>query len=80
MPVISELLTRSGGFPDGSELERRLLTGEALLAESNDHLMQVVDVLESYGLVLDAYSRNLLYQAESQFLNPLPIFNNLASL
>ena len=74
MPVIPELLTRSGGQPDAAELERRLLAGEPLLAESANHRMQVVDVLESYGVVLDAYSRNLIYQAERQFLNPLPIF------
>jgi len=77
MPVIPKLLTRSGGQPDAQELERRLLAGEALLAESPDHTMQVVDVLESYGIVLDAYSRNLIYQAEEQFLNPFPIFKFL---
>ncbi|MFM7642309.1 MAG: CO2 hydration protein [Cyanobium sp.] len=77
MPVIPELLTRSGGQPDGAELARRLLVGETLLAESPCHVMQVVDVLESYGVVLDAYSRNLIYQAEEQFLNPFPIFKFL---
>ena len=77
MPVIPELLTRSGGQPSAEELERRLLAGETLLAESPTHLMEVVDVLESYGVVLDAYSRNLIYQAEQQFLNPFPIFKYL---
>jgi CO2 hydration protein len=77
MPVISEHLTRSGGQPDAAELERRLLSGQPLLAESANHRMQVVDVLESYGVVLDAYSRNLIYQAEKQFLNPFPIFKYL---
>lgn len=77
MPVIPERLTRSGGCPEASELERRLLAGETLLAESANHRMQVVDVLASYGEVLDAYSRNLIYQAESQFLNPLPIYKFL---
>jgi CO2 hydration protein len=33
--------------------------------------------LESYGEVLDAYSINLIYQAEEQFLNPVPIFKYL---
>ncbi|MFM7170084.1 MAG: CO2 hydration protein [Cyanobium sp.] len=74
MPVIPELLTRSGGQPDAAELKRRLLAGETLLADSVDHRMQVVDVLESYGIVLDAYSKNLIYQAEQQFLNPFPFF------
>ena len=77
MPVIPEQLPRSGGLPTASELERQLLAGETLLAESANHRMQVVDVLESYGLVLDAYSRNLIYQAETQFLNPFPIFKFL---
>jgi CO2 hydration protein len=77
MPVIPELLTRSGGQPEAAELERRLLAGETLLAESPLHVMQVVDVLESYGIVLDAYSRNLIYQAEQQFLNPFPVFKYL---
>ncbi|MFN9623964.1 MAG: CO2 hydration protein [Cyanobacteriota bacterium] len=77
MPVIPELLTRCGGRPEAAELERRLLTGQTLLAESANHVMQVVDVLESYGVVLDAYSRNLIYQAETQFLNPFPIFKFL---
>jgi CO2 hydration protein len=36
-----------------------------------------VGVLESYGEVLDAYSINLIYQAEHQFLNPFPIFKYL---
>jgi CO2 hydration protein len=77
MPVIPELLTRSGGQPTATELQQRLLAGQTLLAESSDHVMQVVDVLESYGIVLDAYSRNLIYQAEEQFLNPFPIFKFL---
>jgi CO2 hydration protein len=77
MPVIPEELTRFGGLPEAAELERRLLAGEPLLAESSNHVMQVVDVLDSYGVVLDAYSRNLIYQAETQFLNPLPIFKYL---
>ena len=77
MPVIPELLTRTGGFPAAADLQRRLLAGETLLADSANHLLQVVDVLESYGVVLDAYSKNLIYQAETQFLNPLPIFKYL---
>jgi CO2 hydration protein len=64
-------------MPPASELQRRLLAGETLLADSADHLLEVVGVLESYGEVLDAYSINLIYQAEHQFLNPLPIFKYL---
>ena len=77
MPVISAALTRQGGMPPASELQRRLLAGETLLADTADHLLEVVGVLESYGEVLDAYSINLIYQAEQQFLNPLPIFKYL---
>ncbi|MCX5944319.1 MAG: CO2 hydration protein [Cyanobacteria bacterium] len=77
MPVISADLTRNGGMPSASELERRLMAGETLLAETGDHLLEVVGVLDSYGVVLDAYSRNLIYQAEHQFLNPFPVFKFL---
>lgn len=74
MPIISANLTRSGGMPTAEELRDRLLAGQTLLADTPNHLMQVVDVLESYGEVLDAYSINLIYQAEKQFLNPLPVW------
>jgi hypothetical protein len=49
MPVISADLTRHGGMPPATELERRLLAGETLLANTADHLLEVVGVLESYG-------------------------------
>ena len=55
-------------------LLERLLTNEPLLAESDVHCFEVVGVLHSYGEVLDAYSRNLIYQGEQQFLNPFPVF------
>jgi CO2 hydration protein len=77
MPVISELLTHRGGMPSSLELQQQLLTGSTLLSESEENLIEVVDVLHSYGEVLDAYSRNLIYQAEEQFLNPFPIFRFL---
>ena len=77
MPVIPAELTRSGGMPTAAELQRRLLAGQTLLADTPDHLLEVVGVLESYGEVLDAYSINLIYQAEQQFLNPFPVFKYL---
>ena len=55
-------------------LLERLLAGVPLLEESPTHVLEVVGVLESYGEVLDAYSRNLIYQGEQQFLNPFPVF------
>jgi hypothetical protein len=36
--------------------------------------MEVVGILKSYGIVLDAYSRNLNYIAEHQFLVFFPFF------
>lgn len=77
MPVISELLTHRGGMPSSLELQQQLLTGSTLLSESEENRIEVVDVLHSYGEVLDAYSRNLIYQADAQFLNPFPIFRFL---
>jgi CO2 hydration protein len=74
MPVVSAALTRSGGIPAADALAERLLCGETLLRDTADHLVEVVDVLASYGEVLDAYSINLIYQAEKQFLNPFPAF------
>jgi CO2 hydration protein len=74
MPVIPSLLTHAGGLPSADDLQQRLLKGDPLLEESTDNLIQVVDVLASYGEVLDAYSDNLIDQAQRQFLNPLPIY------
>ncbi|MEB3262728.1 MAG: CO2 hydration protein [Cyanobacteriota bacterium] len=77
MPVIPANLVHGEASlqPDG--IQARLLAGETLLRETPDHLLEVVDVLKSYGEVLDAYSSNLIYQAEHQFLNPLPLFKFL---
>ena len=61
-------------LPDQEELISRLLSDTPLLKDTPDHLLQVVNVLESYGLVLDAYSRNLVDQGEKQMLNPFPVF------
>ena len=59
--------------PDREQLIKCLLGDVPLLADTPDHLLQVVNVLESYGLVLDAYSRNLVYQGQTQLLNPFPV-------
>ncbi|MDB9313606.1 CO2 hydration protein [Spirulina sp. CS-785/01] len=53
---------------------QRLEQGDALLKDTPDHVLEVVGILKSYGVVLDAYSRNLIYIAEHQFLNPFPFF------
>jgi len=51
-----------------------LESGKALLPESEENVVEVVGVLKSYGIVLDAYSRNLNYIAEEQFLVLFPFF------
>lgn len=52
----------------------RLETGQALLADSPQNLMEVVGILKSYGVVLDAYWKNLVYIADHQFLVLFPFF------
>jgi CO2 hydration protein len=52
----------------------RLLAGDALLEDSPENLKEVVGILHSYGVVLDAYSNNLNYIAENQFLVFFPFF------
>lgn len=51
-----------------------LESGKALLPESAENVIEVVGVLKSYAIVLDAYSRNLNYIAEEQFLVLFPFF------
>ncbi|MFO7628908.1 MAG: CO2 hydration protein [Prochlorococcaceae cyanobacterium] len=77
MPIIPAELVYSGGMPSAAQLEASLLAGNTLLANTPDHLIEVVDVLKSYGEVLDAYSNNLIFQAEQQFLLPFPLFKYL---
>jgi CO2 hydration protein len=57
-----------------AEYIERLLTGEALLPDTPENLPEVVGILKSYGVVLDAYSKNLNYIAEHQFLVFFPFF------
>ena len=52
----------------------RLEKGEALLNDSPQNLVEVVGILKSYGVVLDAYSVNLCYIANTQFLKLFPFF------
>lgn len=52
----------------------RLESGAALLENSERNVLEVVGILKSYGVVLDAYSRNLIYIADHQFLVILPFF------
>lgn len=57
-----------------SEYVDRLLAGGTLLPDQGDNLMEVVGILASYGIVLDAYSINLNYVADHQFLVLFPFF------
>ncbi|MFN5514451.1 MAG: CO2 hydration protein [Cyanobacteriota bacterium] len=52
----------------------RLERGEALLRDSPENVLEVVGILKSYGVVLDAYSQNLLYIAQYQYLVLFPFF------
>ena len=52
----------------------RLKAGGALLPDTKQNLIEVVGILKSYGVVLDAYYQNLLYIAEHQFLVLFPFF------
>ncbi|HEY9861666.1 MAG TPA: CO2 hydration protein, partial [Candidatus Obscuribacterales bacterium] len=57
-----------------AEYVHRLEAGEALLANNQINVLEVVGILKSYGIVLDAYSKNLIYIAEQQFLELFPFF------
>lgn len=57
-----------------AEYINRLMNGGALLTDTPENVMEVVGILKSYGIVLDAYSKNLIYIAEHQFLVLFPFF------
>ncbi|MBE9250550.1 CO2 hydration protein [Dolichospermum sp. LEGE 00240] len=57
-----------------AEYIQRLQTGQVLLKDSPENVLEVVGILKSYGVVLDAYSKNLIYIAEHQFLVFFPFF------
>lgn len=52
----------------------RLKTGDTLLPDTQENLVEVVGILRSYGVVLEGYYQNLLYIAEHQFLVQFPFF------
>lgn len=57
-----------------AEYVHRLESGKSLLKDTPENLIEVVGILKSYGVVLDAYSKNLNYIAEHQFLVLFPFF------
>ena len=71
--VLSKTKAKSRKHPLESYIER-LLAGDALLGDTPENVREVVGILHSYGVVLDAYSRNLNYIAEHQFLVFFPFF------
>lgn len=52
----------------------RLMNGVPLLPDNPENVEEVVGILKSYAVVLDAYSRNLIYIADEQFLVLFPFF------
>jgi CO2 hydration protein len=52
----------------------QLMAGSPLLPDNSQNLKEVVGILKSYGVVLDAYSRNLISIADNQFLVLFPFF------
>ena len=48
--------------------------GDALLPDTKENVTEVVGILKSYGVVLEAYYQNLIYIAEHQFLVLFPFF------
>ena len=57
-----------------AEYIHRLEAGETLLQDSPENVLEVVGILKSYGVVLDAYSCNLIYISEEQFLVLFPFY------
>jgi len=52
----------------------RLKAGGALLPDTQENVLEVVGILKSYGIVLEAYYKNLIYISEHQFLVFFPFF------
>lgn len=67
------LISSSSTHPLANIIDR-IESGGALLPESPENVVEVVGILKSYGVVLDAYQRNLTYIADHQFLVLFPFF------
>jgi CO2 hydration protein len=68
-----ETSRRTSRHPSADYIER-ILDGQTLLPDTPENALEVVGILKSYGVVLDAYYRNLIYIAEHQFLELFPFF------
>jgi CO2 hydration protein len=70
--MASKTLKRSQ-HPYSSYIDK-LLAGQTLLPDTPDNVLEVVGILKSYGVVLEAYYKNLLFIADHQFLVLFPFF------
>jgi CO2 hydration protein len=57
-----------------AEYIERIYNGQTLLPDTPQNVIEVVGILKSYGVVLDAYYKNLIYIAQNQFLELFPFF------
>lgn len=64
---------RSTKHPYAAYIER-MYQGQTLLPDTPHNVIEVVGILKSYGVVLDAYYKNLIYIAQEQFLVLFPFF------
>jgi CO2 hydration protein len=64
---------RTSRHPSADYIER-IQSGQTLLPDTPENTLEVVGILKSYGVVLDAYYQNLIYIAEHQFLELFPFF------
>ncbi|MFK8185922.1 MAG: CO2 hydration protein [Phormidesmis sp.] len=72
--ITTPTATKTTPIYASSEYIDRLVEGGTLLPDTPENLKEVVGVLYAYGVVLDAYSKNLIYIADHQFLVLMPIF------
>lgn len=71
--MIINTTLKSSTHPLAAYIER-LKAGGALLPDTKENVVEVVGILKSYGIVLEAYYQNLLYISEHQFLVLFPFF------
>ncbi|HEY9824789.1 MAG TPA: CO2 hydration protein [Stenomitos sp.] len=64
---------RATKHPYAAYIER-MYQGQTLLPDTPHNVIEVVGILKSYGVVLDAYYKNLIYIAQEQFLVLFPFF------
>jgi CO2 hydration protein len=57
-----------------AEYMERIQQGQTLLPDTPENVLEVVGILKSYGFVLAAYYKNLIYIAQDQFLELFPFF------